>query len=168
MYERITPELLAQKVLYFAYGSNMCKERLQARVGQVTCLGAHDLRGYKLTFDVGNYYECYANIKRDIAEYCQGVVYEMTYAQLRQLDWYEGLYDRVKEKYKGRILHLYISKECYRDEQRPPEITRDYQAALVRGCMVHDLYKTLALVQQIPIAVPKFRDAYAYYEAWYD
>lgn len=165
---KLSPEQLAQKVLYFAYGSNMFQDRLESRVGRVECLGAHTLKGYELTFDTGTQYECFANVKPS-KDSCEGVIYELTYEQLLQLDWYEGLYTRIKEEYKGRRLHLYISE--LRNEKRVPKITQAYQSALLRGCLTHDLQKSLKIIQTIALArVPRRHYEFhaQYWEEFYE
>ena len=157
---RLTPEQLAQKVLYFAYGSNMHQPRLEARVGRVECLGTYTLPGYKLTFDTGNDWQSFANVKQSAKKTCEGVIYEMTYGQLCQLDWYEGLYERIKEDYKGRRLHVYISNK-YRNEECIPRITPDYRNALVLGCTKHNLHESLAIINGIaamPMTVREYLD----------
>lgn len=165
---KISAEELAFKVLYFAYGSNMFQERLENRVGNVTCLGAYTLPGYELTFDTGTYFECFANVKRSEKKSCQGVIYEMTYGQLLQLDWYEGLYVRIKETYKERRLHLYISDK-HRDEERVPEITQEYRTALIRGCMDHGLTKSLKIIQKIALVQRRpMNYLNSQWESWYD
>lgn len=138
---------LAQRVLYFAYGSNMHQPRLVARVGEVICLGTYLLQDYKLTFDTGSPMCAFANVDQIPGEICEGVIYEMSYAQLLILDYYEGLYERVKEDYKGRRLHIYISNR-HRNRRMEPMLTKNYHKALVLGCTAHNLRRSLAIVEQ--------------------
>ncbi len=144
---KLTQEELDQKVLYFAYGSNMHQPRLEQRVGKVKCIGTYKLPGYKLTFDVGTKFDCFANVDREDGETCEGVIYEMTYRQLRELDYYEGLYMRIKEEYEGRKLHIYIS-DLYRNARgRETELSMEYYAILMLGCKEHKLKKSLKIVE---------------------
>jgi gamma-glutamylcyclotransferase (GGCT)/AIG2-like uncharacterized protein YtfP len=80
-------------VLYFAYGSNMLRERLHARVGRALHLGRAHLPGYHLAF---------AKRSRDGSGKCTlftqprgagvwGVVFALTPRQKGVLDEYEGV-----------------------------------------------------------------------------
>lgn len=142
---KLTKKQLAQKVLYFAYGSNMHQPRLEERVGEVKCLGPYTLQEYKLTFDVGSYSGCFANVERVDGESCEGVIYELTYGQLRMLDHYEGLYTREYAMYEGRKLHFYIS--CHKARGRTL-LSMEYYALLMLGATEHKLEKSLEIVKQ--------------------
>jgi hypothetical protein len=146
--KKLTRKQLDQKVLYFAYGSNMHQPRLEERVGRVNLIGPYVLQDYKLTFDTGNFVCSYANVDREEGETCEGVIYEMTYAQLRMLDRFEALYVRVKEEYNGRSLHIYIS-DHYRQPEKPIDLTIEYHTLLLLGCRTHRLNKSLAIIQAI-------------------
>lgn len=145
---RVSAKQLGQRVLYFAYGSNMHQPRLESRVGPVKCLGTYELPGYKLTFDTGNDFQNFANVKAQEGETCEGVIYEMSYKQLLQLDWYEGLYERVKETYNDRKLHVYVSNK-WRNDKSQPGITWDYRVVLMKGCATHNLQKSLQIVKGV-------------------
>lgn len=143
---KLTRRQLDQKVLYFAYGSNMHQPRLEARVGKVKLLGKHDLLGFKLTFDAG-YGVSFANVGAAPEDFCQGLVYEMTYGQLRVLDKYEGLYERLQVMRGKRKLHYYIC-ERMRRHNAPVEMTMEYYSVLMLGCTEHKLKKSLEIVSQ--------------------
>lgn len=167
--KKLTKEQLNQKVLYFAYGSNMHKPRLEERVGEVKFVATYQLPGYKLTFDAGNSGCTYANVKDSVGETCEGVIYEMTYRQLLILDSYEGLYERFKVMYGERRLHVYIS-ERMRNERIVPHLTMEYYALLMLGCMEHCLNKSQAIVEKLkPTTTRRFTLEHTYFrieEEW--
>ena len=83
---------------YFAYGSNMLRERLAARVGDTGCIGSARLTGYRIDF---------SKPSRDGSGKCTlvarpgehrvwGVVFEMTREQKTLLDGFEGKGYRVE------------------------------------------------------------------------
>lgn len=144
--KKLTKEQLQQKVLYFAYGSNMHQPRLEQRVGDVKLIATYELHNHKLTFDAGS--QCsYANVKECEGETCEGVIFEMTYRQLLILDRYEGLYERRKVLYSERRLHFYVC-DYYRYERRQPSLTMEYYALLMLGCTEHNLKKSYVIVER--------------------
>lgn len=146
--KKLTKAQLEQKVLYFAYGSNMHQPRLEQRVGSVKLIETYSLQNYKLIFDTG--FDCsFANVKPCEGETCEGVIYEMTYRQLLMLDKFEGLYERVKIMYGERRLHFYVSELRY--ERRQPSLTMEYYALLMLGCVEHNLNKSKTIVQTLHI-----------------
>lgn len=81
-------------VRVFAYGSNLCIERLQARtpgarVALVGTLAGHALRWHKRCPDGSG--KCDAFATDDGQDVVWGVVYEMTPEEKRALDGFEGL-----------------------------------------------------------------------------
>lgn len=103
------------KKLYFAYGSNMLHERLEARIGKVAVLGTYAVPGWRLMFNAGSYKKAFANMVATgrFRDEVRGVVYEMTSRQMKALDGFEGhpiLYTRtVVGSYKGKDLFAYIA-----------------------------------------------------------
>lgn len=87
-----------KKVLYFAYGSNLKKWRLDMRVdhyGTVTKIANHRLFGYKLLFNAEGDGHNFANIvKGEPSDYVDGVLYSLNEEQFKHLDSCEGLYYR--------------------------------------------------------------------------
>lgn len=86
---------------YFAYGSNMLRERLAARVGDTGCIGPARLAGYRVDF---------TKLSRDGSGKCTlvaqpgehgvwGVVFEMTGEQKTLLDGFEGKGYKVETVY---------------------------------------------------------------------
>ena len=131
-----------KRVLYFAYGSNLSSKRIRARLGKTINLGTYRLQGYRLLFDCGTRETSFANIIEDLNSYVEGVIYEMDYWQLKELDWYEGLYHREKIDLRegilmGRKLHFYISYLRRADFYRP--LTQSYFSALITGARENNL-----------------------------
>lgn len=147
---KLTQKQLDKKVLMFSYGSNMHQPRLEERVGPVKCKGAYTLEGFKLTFDTCSRNCSFANVDVVEGETCEGVVYELTYGQLRILDHYEGLYERRFVTYGAsqRKLHYYIS-DYYRVRRSFPCLTMEYYALLMLGCTEHKLRKSLTIISQL-------------------
>ena len=142
---KLTQKQLDQSVLMFAFGSNMTKPRLAERIGRCEIVGTYELQDFKLTFDVGSHISSYANVRPCPGDWCEGVIYELTYGQLRILDRYEALYQREHVMYEGRRLHF------YRSHFRPNQwshLSREYYSLVKLGCLEHKLEKSLAILQE--------------------
>lgn len=142
--KKISQELLESKILYFAYGSNLMIERLEHRVGKVIKISNYELKDYRLVFDCGMDFGNFANIIESEGSVVYGVIYEMTYKQLKMLDRYELLYNRIKFELKsanellnGRKLHVYISPMRHRFSGIT--LTDIYYKALLVGSHRHGL-----------------------------
>ena len=84
-------------LLYFAYGSNMSRARLQARVGVVRALGWASLDHYRHAFDKhGEDGTAKGNIVRAPGETVHGVLFELRFDQLEVLTVVEGGYSGVE------------------------------------------------------------------------
>lgn len=82
--------------LYFTYGSNMHSARIERRVGAVRDLGRGRLAGYRHRFNKhGRDGTAKGNIVAEPGSEVQGVLYELTDAQLERLAELEGGYRRV-------------------------------------------------------------------------
>jgi gamma-glutamylcyclotransferase (GGCT)/AIG2-like uncharacterized protein YtfP len=140
---------LHQRVLYFSYGSNLSHERLHYRVGQTVNKGIYRLQNYKLVFDTG--LNCsFANIIFSKDSHVDGVIYEMSYEQLLQLDKYEGLYKRFyieleEGELAGRKLHFYISPFRRREFKEP--LTREYYNAIHNGAIQNNLLELASYME---------------------
>ena len=78
---------------YFAYGSNMLRQRLVARVGDVNEDGAARLEGYRLDFDkagMDGSGKCNISPSTNPDDHVWGVVFGMTWEQKLLLDAFEG------------------------------------------------------------------------------
>jgi gamma-glutamylcyclotransferase len=80
--------------LYFAYGSNMALERIQARVPNAQALGRAVLAGYRLAFHKINRADgsgkCDVQLCAQPDAAVHGALYRVSEADLRVLDGYEG------------------------------------------------------------------------------
>jgi len=85
--------MTSDKEWYFAYGSNLKKERLRCRVGEWKKEQKASLRGYILTFAKGydGHTSGKANIKSNSNSEVKGIVYLITEKQFCKLDACEGV-----------------------------------------------------------------------------
>lgn len=131
---------------YFAYGSNMCTARLQARIDVDGCLGHALLPGYDLQCDKRSQVDGSAKFSITPAHLVQvpGVLFEIWESALDTLDTIEGTgYRRIHVEVDvagGKLDAItYISLEEARD---PSLLPYDwYLAFAVAGAMEHDLPK---------------------------
>lgn len=86
---------------YFAYGSNMDKERMVERKINFTSRKFAKLENHKLVFNKkakdGNF--CYANLEISDGDFVEGIIYEFPDDEILNLDKAEGFpkhYDKVK------------------------------------------------------------------------
>lgn len=129
---------------YFAYGSNLLRERLEYRVGRVDFIRTLRLPNWKLVFNATSplNFCSFANIvKGDKNDFVEGVLYRLEPFQEKLLDKYEALYYK-KEFYIGEnIIYAYIA---YKDFQKNKKKTPDlyYLNLLLDGCFMHNLKTT--------------------------
>ncbi|MEQ9323161.1 MAG: gamma-glutamylcyclotransferase family protein [Polyangiaceae bacterium] len=82
---------------YFAFGSNMARARLLARIPNAAPLGRGRLDGWRFACNKkGHDGSAKANIHRDPSGAVWGVVYRMPRSQLPRLDAFEGGYERTR------------------------------------------------------------------------
>jgi len=82
---------------YFAFGSNMERARLLARIPNAASLGRGRLDGWRFACNKkGHDGSAKANIQREAGEAVWGVVYRMPRSQLPRLDAFEGGYERTR------------------------------------------------------------------------
>jgi gamma-glutamylcyclotransferase len=82
--------------LYFAYGSNMDAERLGKRVDQVKVTGVGSVTGYDLRFNKRSVDGSgKANLVERADAVVEGVLFEVSAAQLERLDGFEKGYHRM-------------------------------------------------------------------------
>ena len=144
----------SSKKLYFAYGSNMDQARLENRIGKVVKLQAIAVPYWKLTFECGWQDRRFANItmtglREDKVE---GVMYELTERQMRNLDNFEGypyLYQKMAiPLLDGRSMDAYVSfNPLYRSAEgviAKPEYTQH----IINGCKENRLYFTMRKLEE--------------------
>lgn len=134
------------KVLYFAYGSNLLQERLINRVGDVKIHSTYKLPGYRLVFNaVGHGGISFANIvKGDANDYVEGVLYDISPRQFEMLDKYEALYTRNFFLIPGSncIGCTYIAEPYWIEYGRPSSL--DYVNTIMEGAKQFGLNKAYA------------------------
>jgi gamma-glutamylcyclotransferase (GGCT)/AIG2-like uncharacterized protein YtfP len=147
---------------YFAYGSNMLAERLQARCASAKVIGTAAVRGYELSFTkIGSDDSGKATLIRNenSAQQVQGVVFNVAKSELATLDWFEGeRYNRINEfqvfTTSGVIPAVtYIAPSTNGDTDRKPYDW--YLALILAGALQHgfdDDY--VSLIKQITTAKP--------------
>ncbi|OGI41313.1 MAG: hypothetical protein A2593_02440 [Candidatus Moranbacteria bacterium RIFOXYD1_FULL_44_9] len=127
---------------YFAYGSNMLRERLEKRVDGVIDLGIGKLTGYKVVFNKKSKDGSgKANIYQDDRFSVLGVIYELSQSQLETLDIRELGYARHQieaESDNGIIkAETYVAIPSEIDDNLKP--TEDYLMFLIKGAKEHNL-----------------------------
>lgn len=132
-------------MLYFAYGSNMLRARLQRRVPSAERVGTAQLSGHQLRFNkigVDGSGKCNAHCTGNDKDRVYGVVYEMHEAELPRLDAAEGVrYDRIRVEVEaeGRRLEAatYRAQTAWVDDAMAPYTW--YLAFVTEGAMQHGL-----------------------------
>ncbi|MGD8862408.1 MAG: gamma-glutamylcyclotransferase family protein [Myxococcales bacterium] len=100
--------------LYFAYGSNMSRARLEARVGPVDDLGWSSARDYCHRFNKrGADGSAKGNIVRLPGAVVHGVLYRLDAGQLEELAKYEGGYLRNQLRVLNRTGADYVESVSF-------------------------------------------------------
>lgn len=120
--------------IYFAYGSNLCKEQMKTRCPLAEPIRAAKLEGYRLAF-VGYSKQWgggVASVKPSEKSFVQGALYRLTESDEKSLDRYEGVPSGfyVKEflEIDGEKALVYI---CTHDLEKPP--SKLYLETIRRG-----------------------------------
>lgn len=128
--------------LYFAYGSNMMRSRLESpeRIGEVIDHGIATLQNYVVAFNKqGSNGTGKANIMPVEQKETIGVLYEMSEDQLKKLDGIEIGYYRVlvHVEWRGEIKHVqtYVAVESKINNDLLPK--EEYRGFLISGAEEH-------------------------------
>jgi len=108
--------------LYFAYGSNLCKEQMKIRCPKSRCLEKHYFNDHKLCFcwnGLSTNPNGVANIIKETGSKIPGVIYEISKSDEDELDRKEG-YKRspkvyVKKHFKHKdqnVLYYALNSKC--------------------------------------------------------
>jgi len=144
-------------VKLFQYGSNMNKERLEDRIGEVQDIGKCVLSGYELVFDLwSNTNACAAaNVRKNNNAFVIGRLYEVTEEQLAMLDSIEG--KNYERKLFSTGVVTYVGKEGRVDKSAVKKSSQEMQEKYVRhilkGCRevsagkeyMHSVYRVAGL-----------------------
>lgn len=132
---------------YFAYGSNLCYQRIAERIGECEIHGVARLSGYRLVFhkvSPDGSGKCNAFHTTDPSDELLGVIYRVTPAQQGMLDEIEGVgfgYDAktccVETGGEALPSVLYVAQTEYVDHTAEPyEWYKDF---VVHGARQHGL-----------------------------
>ncbi|HHH30497.1 MAG TPA: gamma-glutamylcyclotransferase [Polyangiaceae bacterium] len=109
---------------YFAFGSNMARARLLARIPNAAPLGRGRLDGWRFACNKkGHDGSAKANIQPAPADSVWGVVYRMPRNQLPRLDAFEGGYERIRVEVV-ELAHPSGRIHCENVLLRPPPGTK--------------------------------------------
>lgn len=140
------------KILYFAYGSNLNINQILHRCPNSVFVKKYDLKGFKLIFDT------YASIEYtgDKTDVVKGVIYELTIEDEEALDIYEGV---VKQSYFKTYLKVgknyimtYIKNISNRNKLSNP--TDVYMNKILEGYRFWNLDNTNLLKVKTVKSVP--------------
>jgi len=124
-------------IYYFAYGSNLDKNQMKARVGDWKNSYKGILEGYRLTFDSRGK----ADIIEDKNGKVFGVVYELTEEQLNKLDIFEGIRNNIYKRHpvKVKVNNITIDAITYirviKTPFSPPD--KNYLNKIIGGLQQH-------------------------------
>jgi cation transport regulator ChaC len=126
---------------YFAYGSNMRRARLEARVGEVIDEGWATLAGWRHRFNKhGTDGTAKGNIEIATGHEVHGVLYRLRPKQVEVLARYEVGYQRVEldvhHRATGDVRALSFTATALHDGLEP---TADYVAHYEHGMIEHEL-----------------------------
>jgi len=138
---------MSKTFFYFAYGSNLCRPRLEARIGPAPVVGAAALDRHRLAFHKNGQdgsAKCDAFHTDDENDSLWGAVYQVTLEQRKTLDVVEGVgngyevktVDVVLQKRSIEII-LYIAQEHHIDSELVPYDW--YHAFVLHGAHSHKL-----------------------------
>jgi gamma-glutamylcyclotransferase len=129
---------------YFAYGSNINLRQMKERCPSSVFHSKATLKDYKLVFPFessARWGGGVSGIKKENGDEVEGVVYEMTDADIKTLDGWETGYDREKIKVTtedGRALDVwvYIPKTDFKREYKP---SKKYIETILEGAKQHKM-----------------------------
>lgn len=133
-----------KKLLYFAYGSNMNLDQMAFRCPDAEVIGAVRLDDYRLTF-CGSSYAGVATILPQPGGHVDGVLWNISEADERHLDFYEG-YPRLYGKepievtdHNGQkmTVMVYTMNSPFKECLMPP--SEGYLGGIIEGCLQNGL-----------------------------
>ena len=136
------------KSFYFAYGSNMDRDRMIERGVRILSEKVGFIEGWKLVFNkiaTSPSGAGYANITKEENSKVYGVLYKIENSDLKKLDKYEGCPNHYKRERIPVILHdgkkitaeVYIAQSNKTREGLKP--TEEYMKYLINGAKQHNL-----------------------------
>lgn len=158
---------MSGKFLYFAYGSNLLRERLQLLNPSAVFKQVVKLENYKLVFGFSSlrWKGHVASIKESFGHTVWGVMYELNHSDLENLDRQEGvkkeIYKPIYVQVKDNFNNLYQCRTYQLISQNTGLPSPKYKDIMIRGAKQHQLpseyIKTLTVMcdngstEEIPI-----------------
>jgi len=139
-------------MLYFAYGSNLWRQQMIRRCPDHHEIGAGLLTGWRWIITTRGY----ASIVESVSDYVLGTVYELSEADVRNLDSFEGVAqgnyrkEMIPVEVNGRSLNSLVYIDPVTEEGQPKE---EYIARInngIRDAGFPDEYVTCYLRSFIP------------------
>ena len=134
------------EIWYFAYGSNLSKQRMQMRIGETSIARMGTLAGYQLAFrkftDSNN---TYATIIPNPGTAVHGVAYLCDEIAIQKLDRFEGVAEGCYRREKIDILtetgesiccFVYVGEATLEGDSKP---TIEYLTWILTGAQEHGL-----------------------------
>jgi gamma-glutamylcyclotransferase (GGCT)/AIG2-like uncharacterized protein YtfP len=99
---------MKNKILYFAYGSNLSEEQMKKRCKDSKLISNGKLNGWTICFPSISYARSFKGvmgIRRDEKNYVEGLIYELSEKDLELLDGFEGA-DKTNGNYKRKLVTI--------------------------------------------------------------
>lgn len=137
--------------LYFGYGSNLLKERLQILNPTAEFVSAGKLKDYKLDFNYSStrWHGSPATITAAAGDHLWGCVWRMSLKDLPNIDKQEGVADRIYRPIEVNVItyntdsssetHQCRSYQLLRLEEVNPKPSPYYMDILIRGALQNNL-----------------------------
>lgn len=144
---------MCPNVVYFAYGSNMCTERLRSRICYARAVGRAKLLDKRMVCNKESEDGSgKANLIESPGDVVWGVLYEVDSSELDKLDRAEGGYERVTMQVLTHLGDL-LQAEVYRSDRLSADPTpyHWYKERILRGARKHELPTAyLQYLEQLP------------------
>ncbi len=147
VYESARDISVSEIFFYFAYGSNLCRPRLEARIGPSAVIGSAHLQNYRLAFHKNGQdgsAKCNAFYTGSEDDILWGAVYKITLEQKKALDVFEGVGNGYEVKITEAVFQnqtieivLYAAQETHIDNDLLPFDW--YHAFVLHGAIAHNL-----------------------------
>ena len=130
--------------LYFAYGSNMNMDQMAFRCPDASVVGVVRVEDYRLTF-CGSGYAGVATILPQPGSHVDGVLWRISAADEKHLDFYEG-YPRLYGKEPVEVIDssgqrttvmAYTMNSPYKESPAPP--APRYMSGIMDGCCQNEI-----------------------------
>lgn len=148
------------RILYFAYGSNMCTKRLYSRIGSARARGQGFVTDKTVLFNKRSADGSgKANLSFSPGRTAWGVLYEIETHDVNTLDRVEGGYDRVLvQVYRPTgdlvVAVTYVSTRLTKE----PAASEWYKRLIIQGAREHNLPREyIAYLEQLPLKPKKIK-----------